>query len=75
MSETPSPSVVQLLDWVSDAPRTYAETLEAWKTHCPRLTIWEDALSAGLVAVARTDGGSQVVLTEAGASARRGTRT
>jgi hypothetical protein len=70
MSELPSAPVVQLLDWISDSPRTYSETLEAWKTHCPRLSTWEDALSAGLVAVARTDDASHVVLTEAGTSAR-----
>jgi len=71
LSEAPSSSVVELLDWVSASPRTYSETLEAWKTHCPRLSIWEDALSAGLIAVRRTGGGdSLVVLTAAGESAR-----
>jgi hypothetical protein len=70
--DSPSASVVQLLDWVSAAPRTYSETLEVWKTHCPRLSTWEDALSGGLVAVRRTGAGeSLVVLTDAGASARR----
>jgi hypothetical protein len=24
--------------------------LEAWRTSCPRLTVWEDAVDAGLVA-------------------------
>ena len=39
----------QLLDWIGPEPRGYVETMEAWRTSCPRLTIWEDALSAGLI--------------------------
>src|SRR3954465_6658675 len=41
----------QLLAWIAERPRSYAETMEAWRTTCPRLTIWEDAVSDGLVAV------------------------
>jgi hypothetical protein len=71
-TQAPSSSVLQLLDWISLRPRTYAETLEAWHTHCPRLPVWEDALAAGLVEV-RWSGagdGSLVALTPAGAAAR-----
>ena len=39
----------QLLDWIGQEPRNYVETMEAWRTSCPRLTIWEDAMSAGLI--------------------------
>ena len=39
----------QLLDWIGTEPRSYIETMDAWRTSCPRLTIWEDALSAGLI--------------------------
>ena len=41
----------QLLIWVSEKPRGYREVMDAWRTTCPRLTIWEDALDAGLVQV------------------------
>jgi hypothetical protein len=40
---------IQFLEWLSERPRTYGETMDAWRTSCPRLSIWEDALSAGLV--------------------------
>jgi hypothetical protein len=40
---------LQLLEWISNRPRTYAETLEAWRTSCPRLSIWEDACIDGLI--------------------------
>jgi hypothetical protein len=38
-----------LLEWLSDKPRTYAEVLDAWRTTCPRLAIWEDACADGLI--------------------------
>jgi hypothetical protein len=40
---------LQLLEWISYQPRTYAEVLEAWRTSCPRLSIWEDACIEGLI--------------------------
>jgi hypothetical protein len=39
----------QLLDWIGQEPRTYIYTMEAWRTSCPRLTIWEIAMSSGLI--------------------------
>jgi hypothetical protein len=53
---------VQLLEWVGARPRSYPETLDAWKSSCPRLTIWEDAVADGLVRVA----GGRVELTPTG---------
>jgi hypothetical protein len=44
----------QLLEWIDAAPRTYAEALDVWHSHCPRHAIWEDALEAGLI---DSDGG------------------
>jgi hypothetical protein len=59
----------QFLEWLSERPRTYGDTMEAWRTSCPRLSIWEDALSAGFVRLGR---GSfrerQVVITPRGRS-------
>jgi hypothetical protein len=40
---------LQMLDWIGKEPRPYAETMDAWRTSCPRLTIFEDAMSAGLI--------------------------
>ena len=67
-------SQLELLDWISQRPRTYPEAMEAWKTHCPRLSTWEDALAEGLIEIAR--GGdfnsSTVRLTPAGTAALNG---
>ena len=40
---------LQLLEWIAERPRTYVDLMEAWKTSCPRLSIWEDACADGLV--------------------------
>jgi hypothetical protein len=42
---------LQLLTWISDRPRSYGETMEAWHTTCPRMPVWEDAVSAGLICI------------------------
>ncbi|RIK46656.1 MAG: hypothetical protein DCC58_02510 [Chloroflexi bacterium] len=43
--------VLDLLAWVAREPRTYSETLEAWRTSCPRLPVWEEAVERGFVCV------------------------
>jgi hypothetical protein len=53
---------IQLLTWLAERPRSYAETIDVWKTSCPRLSVWEDALADELVQVAR----GRVSLTAAG---------
>ena len=40
---------LQLLEWMAERPRTYAEAIEVWRTSCPRLSIWEDACIDGLI--------------------------
>ena len=59
---------LQLLAWIAARPRTYGETMEAWRTTCPRLTIWEDAVSDGLVTVDGADSmqDGRVRLTDSG---------
>lgn len=64
------PLTRDFLAWVARRPRSYAEAMEAWRTHCPRFTIWEDALGDGLVHVENGDGTrlseARVVLTSRG---------
>ena len=62
MHSTVTAPTLQLLDWIDEEPRGYAETVERWRTSCPRLAVWEDALADGLV---RVDGRA-VLLTDAG---------
>jgi len=50
MSETVDSLVLDLLEWVGPEPRPYAEVLDAWRTSCPRLPVWEDATERGFLA-------------------------
>ena len=54
--------MIQFLRWVTEHPRTYVDVMEAWRTSCPRLSIWEDAQADGLV---QTDG-KTIMLTTRG---------
>jgi hypothetical protein len=58
--------ILDLLEWVQTRERTYQETLEAWRTSCPRLPVWEDATDRGLVAIERVDDRMIVRVTPAG---------
>ncbi len=53
MSVTLDPLVMDLVAWVAKDPRPYDEVIEAWRTSCPRLTVWEDAIDRGLIARSR----------------------
>jgi hypothetical protein len=67
MSPDLDPLILDFLEWLAAGPRPYAEVMEAWRTSCPRLTVWEDAIDRGLVV--RTDSSGKirtVAITEAG---------
>ena len=68
MEPTLDPLVLDLVEWVARRPRRHAEVMEAWRTSCPRLTVWEDALERGFVKrVPAAEQGAQVIVTETGA--------
>jgi hypothetical protein len=48
-TETLDPLVLDFVEWVAGEQRPYADVLDAWKTSCPRLTVWEDASERGFV--------------------------
>jgi len=58
--------ILDLIEWAADKERTYEETMNAWRTSCPRLPVWEDANDRGFIAVAITDGRSMVRATPKG---------
>jgi DNA-binding PadR family transcriptional regulator len=58
--------ILDLLEWVCLRQRSYEETMDAWRTSCPRLPVWEDANDRGLVATERRDGRLIVAVTPAG---------
>ena len=63
MSENGLDSLVfDLVEWVGKEPRTYRQVMDAWRTSCPRLTVWEEAVDRGLLARK----GEGVIVTDAG---------
>lgn len=58
--------VLDLLEWLARRDRSYEETMDAWRTSCPRLPVWEDATDGGFVSVEHTNGRSVVRVTPAG---------
>ncbi len=55
-----------LLDWLARQPRSYAEVMDAWRTSCPRLPVWEEANERGFIAHLRVHGEPMVALTAGG---------
>ena len=58
--------VLDLLEWLTSRNRSYEETMDAWRTSCPRLPVWEEALDRGFVSIAKGHGESAVRVTQAG---------
>ena len=49
MTDTITPLILDLLEWIGDGPRPYVEVMDAWRTSCPRLPVWEEANDRGFV--------------------------
>ncbi len=49
MTDTVEPLILDLLEWIGPEARPYAEVMEAWRTSCPRLPVWEEASARGFV--------------------------
>jgi hypothetical protein len=58
--------VLDLLEWVASGERSYAEVMEAWRTSCPRLPVWEDATDRGLIVREYANGRAIVRITSSG---------
>jgi hypothetical protein len=61
------PLILDLLEWIGREPRSYADVIDAWRTSCPRLTVWEDAMDRGFAAREHANGREVLIrLTAAG---------
>lgn len=49
MADTADALVLDFVEWIAREPRLYSEVIATWRTSCPRLTIWEDAVDNGYV--------------------------
>jgi hypothetical protein len=69
MSVAPNldPLILDFLEWIGAAPRAYAEVMEAWRTSCPRLTVFEDSIDRGFAVRGQSAGnGRMIAITDAG---------
>jgi hypothetical protein len=66
MSETVDALLLDMLEWIAKEERSYAEVMEAWRTSCPRLPVWEEANERGLVTREMRSRRGVIAVTQAG---------
>jgi hypothetical protein len=66
MLDTVESLILDLLEWIGPEPRPYDEVLDAWRTSCPRLPVWEEANERGLVECHLAEGSRFVAVTPVG---------
>jgi len=69
MTNTVDALILDLLEWVGPKPRAYAEVMEAWRTSCPRLPVWEEANARGFVERSHEPGKAAMVSVSASGTA------
>jgi len=58
--------IIDLLYWLKERDRSYEEVMDAWRTSCPKLPVWEDANDCGFVAREEVNGACFVRITSSG---------
>ena len=59
--------ILDLLEWLGPGSRPYPEVIEAWRTSCPRLPVWEEANLRGYLAHSSASGSvARVAVSDAG---------
>lgn len=66
MTDTVQVLVLDLLEWLTGHDRSYEETMDSWRTSCPKLQVWEEAVDRGFVAIEKGHGASGVQVTSDG---------
>jgi hypothetical protein len=61
--------ILDLLEWIGPHARPYREVMEAWRTSCPRLPVWEEANDRGFIAYHHPQG-SEVMVSVAASGAQ-----
>ena len=66
MSDPVEALILDLLGSLAKGDQPYVELMEAWRTSCPRLPVWEEANTRGLVERVQENGCAMVRLTDSG---------
>ena len=43
------PLILDLLEWLDKEPQPYPVVMDAWRTSCPYLPVWENSVALGFV--------------------------
>ena len=68
-ADTVDALLLDLLEWVGPGARPYDEVLEAWRTSCPRLPVWEEAHARGFLVRHRAVGQGELISVSAAGAA------
>ena len=67
MNDPVEPLILDLLEWIGAGSRPYRDVIDAWRTSCPRLPVWEEANSRGFIDRAHEPGSAaRVSVSKAG---------
>jgi hypothetical protein len=58
--------ILDLLEWLAVRDRSYEEVMDAWRTSCPKLPVWEEANDRGLLEREEASGRSIVRISSSG---------
>jgi len=58
--------ILDLLQWLDRSERSYEEVMDAWRTSCPKLPVWEDGNDRGLITQQEVNGRCVVRITSSG---------
>lgn len=61
MADSVDALLIDLIDWIARDDRDYADVMDAWRTSCPRLPVWEEANIRGYVARSYREGRGPIV--------------
>jgi hypothetical protein len=53
--------VIDLLEWIGPRPKPYADVIDAWRTSCPRLPVWEEANARGYIIHEHVEGSGTLI--------------
>jgi hypothetical protein len=60
--------ILDLLECMANGERSYEEVMDAWRTSCPRFSVWEEANDRQLVVREEVSGRCIIRITSSGLS-------
>jgi hypothetical protein len=69
MSDPVDALILDLLEWIGPKGKPYREVMDAWRTSCPRLPVWEEANDRGFLDHRHLEGSQTTIwVSQAGAT-------